>query len=272
MSGAGLSKRQQDTDFRRAGAEFRHLGTRNRNSRISQSWNLDSPEPRVPQRAAAKITDFGSGGVPTRPSSNRQLRSSFASRGGTGDARNRHRLTLPEKGLGRLPRRSDPSPAAGGKSAFSSGSCDPFCAESAVDTIGPHDKLENRKRCVISVGSAALSPRSRALARSEGAARDSRWQWAARTHVHISYAIQAASSVKSCLPIGFLRAQCYRLCAAVLSCVRTQASVDSGSRHYLGAVQNSWLPLSPRPGMSVAGLMAKRAADPSAELGNEEAV
>ncbi len=40
------------------------------------------------------------------------------------------------------------------KSALGSRSCSRFCPAAAVDTPGPHDKLEKRKRCTNSMSSA----------------------------------------------------------------------------------------------------------------------
>lgn len=215
--------------------------------------------------------------MPTKPSKSRQFGGNFAADGGTSSERRPRRCrnisarrTPCARAFARAPA-TGPRSASTTKSALGSRSCDRFCPAAAVDTTGPHDRLEKAQKMHEFNKFGGTSPllqarrQSRRVRRGVPAEHACGSEYGRRGRVIDEVSGRIRTHVD-----GFGMQRSPGLCAAPLSASgkrRTNPPLNVWSR----AASQHRTSLSPRSGMGVAVISAMRVADPSAQPGQEEA-
>jgi hypothetical protein len=156
------------------------------------------------------------------------------------------------------------------KSALGSRSCSRFCPAAAVDTTGPHDKLEKAQKMHKFNKFGVTSPPHQARWHSRRVHREVPAEHARGSGFgRRGRVIDEISGQTRTHMDGFGMQQSPRLCATTLSaCGKKLAnlSLRVGSK----AAWRHRTSLSPRSGMGVAVIFAMRVADPSAQPGQED--
>ena len=156
------------------------------------------------------------------------------------------------------------------KSALGSRSCSRFCPAAAVDTTGPHDKLEKAQKMHKFNKFGVTSPLHQARWHSRKVHRG-----VPTEHVHGSECgrrgrvIDEVSGQTRTYVDGFGMQQSPGLCATTLS-ASGKRRANPSLRVRSVAIWQHRAPLSPRSGMGVAVIFAMRVADPSAQPGQED--
>ncbi len=157
------------------------------------------------------------------------------------------------------------------KSALGSRSCGCFCPAAAVDTTGPHDKLEKAQKMHKFNKFGVTSPlhqarwHSRRVHRGVPAEHVRGSEYGRRNRVIDEVSGQTRTHVD-----GFGMQQSPGLCAITLS-ASGKRRANPSLRIRSEATWQHRTSLSPRSGMSVAEVSAMRVADRSAQPGQEEA-
>ena len=158
------------------------------------------------------------------------------------------------------------------KSALGSRSCGPFCPANAVDSIGAHDRLEKTEKMHKFSRFGVSYPSNQACGRPSGTDRvfPAKDLLGAKTGNETERDARFGAPTRVVMG-GFLMQHPRAVPATALSADRkTPANCSSADR--FGSAGRDRSALFPWSGTSVASLFVTRVADPSVQLGNEEAV
>ena len=158
------------------------------------------------------------------------------------------------------------------KSALGARSCGRFCPGNAVDSRGAHDKLEKTEKMHNFSRFGVFRPSNQACERPSGTccAFPTKDLLGANTGNEVERDAKFGAPTRAVMG-GFLMQHPRASHAKALSAGR-RSLANCSSADRFGSAGRDRPALSPRSGMSVAGLFVIRVADPSALPGNEEAV
>jgi hypothetical protein len=158
------------------------------------------------------------------------------------------------------------------KSALGSRSCGAFCPVAAVDSRGPHDRIEKTEKMHKFSRFGGFCPSNHACGRPSGTDRvvPARDLLGANTGNETERDARFGAPTRTVMG-GFRMQHPPALHATTLSADRRSLANCSFADRF-GSAGPDQSALSPRSGMGVASLFVRRIADPSALPANEEAV